>query len=295
MSSSQTSNPTGLSKENQKFFEYVTQLLFSLAIATNRPPWMKELVDQIQAEVLAHRDWIGIPAGRKSISGAYEQKKDTIRLLDYACGSGELSRTLLPYVDQTRGIDLSAGMVKAYNEVASNADLLSDKIFAVQGDILGPSADVDNGASFTGREWFDFDIAAMSMALHHVASPEGAVKKLVGRLKEGGRVFFIDWLSDSINFHGAGHSEHGPGGDGRDPGSQGQHFATPGHAHAHNVVPGSEQTITRAGFGREEMLRMLEDAGCVEVDFKLFDKKTRLGDSDQAVMQRMFLVKGKKA
>ncbi|KAL8706688.1 MAG: hypothetical protein Q9201_000322 [Fulgogasparrea decipioides] len=186
-------------------------------------------------------------------------------------------------------------MVKAYNEVASNTELPPDKIRAVQGDILGLSAGVDSGASFTGREWFDFDIAVMSMALHHVASPEEAVKKLVERLKVGGRVVFIDWLLDSVNFHGADHSEHGPGSDGRDPGSQGQQFATPGHAHAHIVAPGSEQTITRAGFGREEMLRMLKDAGCVEVDFKLFDEKTRLGDGDEAVMQRMFLVKGKKA
>lgn len=43
---------------------------------------MKDLGKQIQAEVVARLDWIGIP----------QKASDDIRLLDYACGSGELSR-----------------------------------------------------------------------------------------------------------------------------------------------------------------------------------------------------------
>ncbi|KAI4196253.1 MAG: hypothetical protein LQ350_006668 [Teloschistes chrysophthalmus] len=242
----------------------------TLAVAANRSPWIKDLVDQIQAEVLARRDWVGITALRATDSECHEQARGPIRLLDYACGSGELSRTLFPHMDEVRGIDLSSAMVKAYNDMAVSANVQKDSMLAVQGDILGPPTGSQRDA-FTGREWFDFDMAVMSMALHHVASPEDAVKLLVERLRTGGIVLLIDWVLDSVRFSGADLTKH-----------------------AHDVAPGSENTMTRAGFGKDEMLGILDGAGCQDVGFLEFEEPTRLGDGEQAMMQRLFIAKGRK-
>ncbi|KAL9581054.1 MAG: hypothetical protein Q9212_004126 [Teloschistes hypoglaucus] len=255
-----------LNEDNRNFFDVRTVYDFSLlifvrstlAVAAKRSPWIKDLVDQIQAEVLARRDWVGITALRAADSGCYEQARGPIRLLDYACGSGKLSRTLLPYVDEIRGIDLSAVMVKAYNNMAVSANVQKDSMLAVQRDILS-------------RERFGYDIAVMSMALHHVASPENGVKLLVERLRAGGIVLLIDWVLDSVKFSGANLSKH-----------------------AHNVARGSENPMTRAGFGKDEMLGILDTTGYQDVGFLDFEEPTRLGDGAQAMMQRLFIAKGRK-
>ncbi|KAL8769112.1 MAG: hypothetical protein Q9194_005532 [Teloschistes cf. exilis] len=254
---------SSLSEDNQNLFD-------TLAVAANRPPWIKDLVDQIQAEVLARRDWVGITALRGTDSERHEQERGTIRLLDYACGSGELSRTLFPYVDEVRGIDVSAAMVKAYNDMAVSANVQRDQMLAVRGDILGPPTDSQRDA-LAGREWFGFDIAVMSMALHHVASPEDAVKLLVERLRVGGIVLLIDGVQDSVKFSGADLSQM-----------------------AHDLVPGSEKVITRAGFAKDQVLGILDGAGCQDVGFLEFEEPTRLGDGEQATMQRLFIAKGMK-
>ncbi|KAL8688422.1 MAG: hypothetical protein Q9218_005662 [Villophora microphyllina] len=266
-----------LSEDNQKFFD-------TLAIAANRPPWMEDLVNQIQTEVIAQRKWIGIPAPSAKDHGSGSQEKSAVRLLDYACGSGELSRTLFPYVDEVNGIDLSGAMVKAYNDIAERANVPVDQMHAVEGDILVPTPkNPGEGDALAGKAWFGFDMAVMSMALHHVDSPEDAVKHLVNRLKDGGMVLLIDWVLDSVKFPTVGHSGHEQAGQPR------------WHDHASNVAPGSEHTITRAGFGNDEMLEMLSKAGCHDVGFIEFEEPTRLGDGEQAVMQRLFLAKGKRS
>lgn len=270
-----STQPSTLGDRNQAFFD-------SLALSANRPPWMNDLVSQIQTEIVARLDWIGIP----------HQASDSIRLLDYACGSGDLSRTLFPYVNEAKGIDISSAMVKAYNDQARAADIPEQKMCAVQGDILAPTEESEAESRLAGSEWQGFDIAVMSMALHHVAPPEDAIVKLIERLKEGGVLAIVDWDLASIVSHEA-HPKFGPG----DHGSHSHHHAHHGGrmaGHMHNVAPGSEHTITRAGFGKEEMEKMFADAGCEDVGFVEFNDGTRLGDGEQAVMQRLFVAKGKK-
>lgn len=180
-------------------------------------------------------------------------------------------------------------MVKAYNDQARAAGVPEQKMCAVQGNILATTEDGENGNRFASTDWSGFDIAVMSMALHHVAAPEDAIAKLVERLKEGGVLFIIDWDLSSIVLHEA-HPKFGPG-------DHDSHSHNHGHqhaGHAHNVVPGSEHTITRAGFGKEEMVKMFADAGCEDVGFVEFKDMTRRGDGEQAVLQRLFLAKGKK-
>ncbi|KAL9004277.1 MAG: hypothetical protein Q9188_002912 [Gyalolechia gomerana] len=180
-------------------------------------------------------------------------------------------------------------MVKAYNDQARTAGVPEQKMCAVQGNILATTEDGETGNRFASTDWSGFDIAVMSMALHHVAAPEDAIAKLVERLKEGGVLFIIDWDLSSTVLQEA-HPKFGPGDHGNHSHNHGHQHA----GHAHNVVPGSEHTITRAGFGKEEMEKMFADAGCEDVGFVEFKDMTRRGDGEQAVMQRLFIAKGKK-
>ncbi|KAI4246137.1 MAG: hypothetical protein L6R40_002089 [Gallowayella cf. fulva] len=276
-----------LSENNQTYFD-------DFASSTNRPSWVIDLGNQIVAELLARLDWIGIPTSHEDASTDCNDKTYTFRLLDYACGEGTLSRGIFNYVDEAWGIDLSAGMVKSYNQQAQTFDIAErKKMFAVQGDLLAPSsADNQHGTSFKEKEWFDFDIAIMSMALHHVASPEDAVKALVERVKEGRSVVFIDLVLGTLVRHGErkgdpGHEAHGHGAHGH--GAHG-HEA---HGHGAHDLPGAH-TRTREGFTKEEMEKMLVDAGCEDVGYVEFGEPTRMDFGDQVIMSRMFLVKGRK-
>lgn len=53
-------------------------------------------------------------------------------------------------------------------------------MFAVQGDILTPASDI------MGTEWFGFDVAIISMALHDVVDPIALLNELRERVKSGG-------------------------------------------------------------------------------------------------------------
>ncbi|KAL8831736.1 MAG: hypothetical protein Q9170_005166 [Blastenia crenularia] len=246
---------------------------------------MNDLISQIQTEITARRDWIGIPS-------ASQQASHNVRLLDYACGAGEISRTLLQFVDEVKGVDVAGVMVKAFNDQASAAGIPAGKIHAVQGDILAPAKNEQAGIAFGDKEWFEFDFVVLSMALHHVPQPDDAVKKLVDRLKEGGTLVIVDWELHSVVFHKSGDPKPSSG--------DSKHHHGHGHGqgessgHTHNVVPGSEETITRSGFGKEEVEKMFADAGCGDLGFEEFQEKTRLGDGEKAVMQKLFIAKGKK-
>ena len=195
-------------------------------------------------------------------------------------------------MDEAKGIDVSLAMVEAYNKKARAANISEDKMYAVQGNILDTTQDSEAETAFAEEHWFGFDLVTMSMALHHVAPPEDAVKKLVERLRDGGILVIIDWELDSI-VHKAGHPRFRPGDHGNRSYHHGHHRAGM-LEHARNVTPGSEHTITRPGFKKEEMEKMLADAGCEEVEFLEFSDGTRLGDGEQAVIQRLFLARGRK-
>lgn len=177
-------------------------------------------------------------------------------------------------------------MVREYNDHALAAGIPEEKMHAVQGNILAPSLPPSESQEipFAEKEWFDFDIILLSMALHHVPSPSDAITKLTARLAQGGVLIIIDWLLSSIVYHDSGEPRFGLP----------SHHGGGNNNHAHNVVPGSEHTITRAGFEKEEMEGFFRDAGCVDVGFLGFEEMTRLGDGEGAVEQKLFVARTRK-
>ncbi|TEA20981.1 putative methyltransferase [Colletotrichum sidae] len=164
-------------------------------------------------------DAVGTSSGDRSRS---------VRLLDYACGTGLISRALAQYTTQCVGIDISENMVAAYNARAENQGLSPSEMQAHQGDLTDPST--PHPEAFTGPEFHNFDVASVGLGFHHFHDPEFAAKRLVDRLRPGGVLIILDFLP-----HGA----------------------------MDGALPAAD-TVKHHGFSEERVRRMFEEAGAGE-------------------------------
>jgi SAM-dependent methyltransferase len=146
-------------------------------------------------------DWTKFPDGTKT--------GKTVRMLDYACGTGFLSRvcrapcdtTVLlltadqvfgPYVSSINAIDASSAMVERYNKNIDTFGLGREKVAVMVGNLL---SDPPQPSSLDRDEYSRFDLITVGAALHHFPSAEDAVRLLGQRLKPGGVLFIQDLYS----------------------------------------------------------------------------------------------------
>ncbi|KAK9311382.1 S-adenosyl-L-methionine-dependent methyltransferase [Lipomyces starkeyi] len=147
-------------------------------IASTYDKVLEEGLKSLTNAVQARRDWIGV------------DWNGPVKVLDYACGTGVISRALAPYVTELIGVDLSEEMVAKYN---AHADALGSGV-AKMSALLGNLTDRDNAPAdqFADPRYFNFDLIVVGMALHHMDDPTYALTRLAERLKERGVLFVID-------------------------------------------------------------------------------------------------------
>ncbi|KAF2128300.1 S-adenosyl-L-methionine-dependent methyltransferase [Dothidotthia symphoricarpi CBS 119687] len=219
---------------NSEFFD-------SIAKSTYSADWVRNLVQQISSFLREHVEWIAPP------------KEGGWRVLDYACGSGIASMALTAHASVLRGIDISGGMVDQYNATALSLNLKPEQMHGVRGNIL------ENDETLNGSEFQRFDVAIMSMALHHVEDPAAMVKKLTERLVPGGSLVIIDWLP-----HGEKAGEQGM------------------RSHSH--------LISHYGFSEAEMQDMYAQAGLGDFGFLLHPEQSEILGGG---MNQLFFARGK--
>jgi SAM-dependent methyltransferase len=101
----------------------------------------------------------------------------TERALDSGCGAGALAFALAPFVKRVVGVDLSADLVAAGNELAP------------------PNCELSLGdATALPFEYGSFDISGCMRVLHHARRPELVVSELARVTRPGGRILLIDQL-----------------------------------------------------------------------------------------------------
>lgn len=192
-------------------------------------------------------------------------------------------QALSPFASVLRGMDISGGMVEQYNKTARGLGLWPDRMYAVRGDLLA------DGESRHAEDLAGFDVAVMSMALHHVADPADMVRKLAARLAPGGSLVIVDWLlldDRHRHSHSNGHG-HGHG-----------HRHGHGHGHSHGSMPSpngqhpAAHTVTRHGFTEEEMRSMFAGAGLVDYAFRLHPERSKVPFGED---QQLFFARGKVA
>ncbi|KAI0975763.1 S-adenosyl-L-methionine-dependent methyltransferase [Xylaria arbuscula] len=196
-------------------------------------------------------DWVSDDDDSDEEGGEDESSRREVRLLDYACGTGMMSRALAPYTTQCIGMDISEKMVAAYNATAENQGLSPDEMHAILGDLA--SATVDEALS--SPELFNFDIAVVGGGFHHFGDPELAARRLVERLKPGGVLLIWDFLP-----HGPPHRHHHHDDDGGHADKKGEDGKESGHDVYHSVM--------HHGFSEARMQEIFTAAGA-GTDFKL--------------------------
>ncbi|KAI9721268.1 MAG: hypothetical protein M1812_002430 [Candelaria pacifica] len=225
-------------------------------------PWQQKIVNQLLEEIRHRLDWIGVEwidksNANKPLNKSERTPERNVRVLDYACGPGNVSKALAPYASELRGIDISENMVREYNARAINQDFSPSEMFATVGDLLdsnGPSP------SILGSDFYEFDLAVVGMGFHHFEQPALAIKRLAERLKPGkGVALIIDMLP-----------------------------------HSKEDMPAEVQSIiAHHGFGKDDVETMFREAGCEDFDFVVLDEPIRMGD-DGKIERKLFMARGRR-
>ncbi|EPX75047.1 hexaprenyldihydroxybenzoate methyltransferase [Schizosaccharomyces octosporus yFS286] len=117
----------------------------------------------------------------------------SIRLLDFACGTGLISEHLAPYCDSILGLDISPAMVDKFNH---KFQILNAKEKA-----HAENVDLRLGTEPNDQIAGKYDAAVCSMAYHHIQDVESITKKLKDCLKPSGRLYVTDFLKGAGSFH----------------------------------------------------------------------------------------------
>ena len=222
------------------FIRRVANLATSEQAATVfQHPWALELSGQLRDCLQANVSWIGMRRPGADETGAAAAP---VKMIDYACGFGLVSRTLYDHADIIRGVDVSDTMVASYNDISRSSGIPPGGMRAVRGNLLDAEAE----APLAGTDFHDADAAFVSMALHHVSDPQLLLARLVQRLAPGGLLVIMDWLVGDADAARAFHP----------------------HNHHKPDATDAHHTISRGGFSADEMRGLFAGAGC---DLDTFD------------------------
>lgn len=111
------------------------------------------------------------------------------RVLDFACGTGLLSKNLAPYAKEIVGVDISQDMVGYFNSTNNFPN--------VSAHVIDVTKETELDAQFTG-----FDAIVTSLAYHHIHDIEGTTKRLTELLNKDGYLYVSDTDVGSGSFHG---------------------------------------------------------------------------------------------
>ncbi|KAM0325087.1 hypothetical protein ACHAQA_007626 [Verticillium albo-atrum] len=259
----------------------------------------EKTITQLAQEIQNRRDFIGVDwvDDDSDDEAAPGDAKKTVKLLDYACGTGLVSRSLAQFTTQCVGVDISANMVGAFNSRAENQGLSPDEMHAYHGNLTDPAD--PSPAALAGDLFFGFDLAVVGLGFHHFDDPEYAARQLVARLKPGGVLLIIDFFEHGG--HGHDHSHHGHKHDGHDHKEhEGHNHKHDGHEHkedsGHSHGTQTSSGVMHHGFSEERMRAMFEGAGAGK-DYALQEVGSGLvfhGTGDER-KRRIFLARGVKA
>ncbi|KAI0964325.1 hypothetical protein AcW1_001169 [Taiwanofungus camphoratus] len=108
-------------------------------------------------------------------------------LMDYACGTGLISRELCPYVKSIVGVDISSASVDLFNHHANNQGLAPEEMKAVCVELEGSEQELE------GQK---FDVVVCASAYHHFSSVEDVTRVLTFFLKPGGSLVIADVMKN---------------------------------------------------------------------------------------------------
>jgi ubiquinone/menaquinone biosynthesis C-methylase UbiE len=185
---------------------------------------------------------------------AHPFDEDRTAMLDFACGTGLMSRALAAHTARIVGVDISQGMVDAYNARVALQGVPAEEMRAVVADLTGAAGELDDQKFDVAlvRGPADADVRVVdsrcdsqcSMSYHHISDTAQTTRVLAHFLKPGGTLLVVDILTPEAE-------------DPADP-----LFAEKYHA----MVP------HRHGFAERDMRKLFEGAGFGDFMFKVAEK-----------------------
>ncbi|TKA56327.1 hypothetical protein B0A55_11675 [Friedmanniomyces simplex] len=236
-----------------------------LSASYNSKPWQHKLSQQVSDALQQRRDWLGVRWTKADDGGR------DVRLLDYACGTGAITKALGPYVTTIRGIDISDSMVEKYNEASQSSGLKPEQGSAVVGDLLSEQV----SPQLSGPEYQLFDIAVIGLGFHHFEDPALAIKRLTERLKpETGVLVIIDFLPFSDKLAREREQRQ------QDPSAD---------------FPDMSHTIKHSGFTREQMQKLYEDGGLEDFGWHVLPDLAVMELKGGTKERTIFIAKGRRS
>jgi ArsR family transcriptional regulator len=95
---------------------------------------------------------------------------------DLGCGTGQISRTLAPFVKRVIGVDASRAMLQAAEGAGGGVELREGQLEAL------PIADSE------------IDVALLFLVLHYVVDPAAVLQEAARALSTGGRLLLVDMM-----------------------------------------------------------------------------------------------------
>ena len=241
-----TTASTDITAANRTFFDDFAKHAIS--------PWQKQISLQITNYIQQNIDFIGIP-----------KHSGPTTLLDYACGTGMISRALGPSVTSIQALDLSPNVVERFNELAALSEIASvRKARAIVGNLLTDQSPPE----LDGPELHNFDVIAIGGALHHFDDPAKAIGRLAQRLKVGGVLLIVDFVEQGDDGGEAGHGR---------------------------LPTGVEHTIRKNGFNEIEMREVMKDHGLGDFGWREMPERVEIKFHEgKPVFRKGFLARGVK-
>ncbi|KAJ7494432.1 S-adenosyl-L-methionine-dependent methyltransferase [Mycena galericulata] len=124
----------------------------------------------------------------KAMRNAYPFDEDTTTVMDFACGTGLISRGLAPYCKSIVAVDISQAMVDHFAEKIHNQGIPPEEMRVVCADLKGEESELD------GEK---FDVIVCSAAYHHFESIDDITRTLCFFLKPGGSLLVADFMQSA--------------------------------------------------------------------------------------------------
>ncbi|EIM88235.1 S-adenosyl-L-methionine-dependent methyltransferase, partial [Stereum hirsutum FP-91666 SS1] len=119
----------------------------------------------------------------ETITKVYPFDKESTKVLDYACGTGLVSRELAPHVKSILGVDISPAAVEIFNARAVEKGFEPDTLRAIHKLLKGDEGELQNEK---------FDVILCTMAYHHFPDILESTKILTSHLKPTGTLIIVD-------------------------------------------------------------------------------------------------------
>ncbi|KAG5634465.1 hypothetical protein H0H81_001848 [Sphagnurus paluster] len=224
----------------------------------------------------------------------YPFDEETTTIMEYACGTGLVSRELAPYVRRIVGVDISQGMVDQFNLRVNNQGIQKEEMEAFCAELKGEPGELRDEK---------FDVVVCASAYHHFKDISDVTRILAYFLKPGGALLVVDLATPEEDqahpcqgqeyTHGNEHMHEHTHGNSHNPDQGHEH----GHGHMHgplddhtpgSMFPESVHHIVphRGGLSEQDMRQAFERAGLV--DFR-YDRGI-VAQEDR----RLFIAKGVK-